>query len=162
MGQWVVSVPGLEPLHLTVTLASRARWSRGYLTLRPERRQGAGSTAGRRQARKKSISGLRDVPCPAAAHATWTGTPGRGERVPAVSRSTHLPGIRAGPRSRGAAGSGVHLPAVRGPARGDPAGRSAGRRTWVCTGQAAQARAEQVDDVLGAGVAERPGSEQVA
>lgn len=40
-------------------------------------------------------------------------------------------------------------------------GRSVGRRTWACTSEGAQARAEQVDDVLGAGVAQRLGSEQV-
>jgi hypothetical protein len=44
--------PGLELLHLTVTLASRARWSQGYLTSRLDRRQGAGSTAGRRKVHK--------------------------------------------------------------------------------------------------------------
>jgi len=31
MGQWVVSVLGLQPLHLRVTLAPRMRWRQEYL-----------------------------------------------------------------------------------------------------------------------------------
>src|SRR5260370_29733462 len=55
MGQWVVPVLGLEPLHLRVTLAWRMRWLPGYLTGRPGPRRGAGSTAGRGQAHEGAV-----------------------------------------------------------------------------------------------------------
>jgi hypothetical protein len=64
MGQWVVSVLGLEPLHLRVTLAKRMRWLQGYLTARPRPRRRGGSAAGRRQVHERAV-----LYCAAGAHA---------------------------------------------------------------------------------------------
>ena len=52
MGQWVVSVLGLEPLHLRVTPFRRMRWSQGYLTSRPEQRRSAGQPQADGRSRK--------------------------------------------------------------------------------------------------------------
>src|SRR5260370_26857998 len=70
MGQWVVSVLGLEPLHLRVTLVQRMRWLQGYLTARPRPRRRAGSTAGRRQVHERAL-----LYCAAGAHARACGVP---------------------------------------------------------------------------------------
>lgn len=106
MGQWVVSVPGLEPLHLTVTLTSRMRWQQRYRTSRPAQPRSAGSTAGRWQVHDRSIRGPGD-----AMSFPWLRTHlcqelliSCGERVPAVSRSNHPPSTRS-PRAREAASS---------------------------------------------------------
>jgi hypothetical protein len=62
MGQWAVSVPGLEPLHLTVTLALRETLVTAIFDLTPGAAPRApGSTAGRPEVRKEFISGLRDA-----------------------------------------------------------------------------------------------------
>ena len=61
MGQWVVSVLALEPLHLTVTLTSRVRWQQGCSTSHPRTREGSGSTAGRWQVHEKPIRSPGDA-----------------------------------------------------------------------------------------------------
>jgi hypothetical protein len=95
MGQWVVSVLGLEPLHLGATPTPRVRWRQGYLTSSLEQRRGVRSTAGRRQVHEKAVSSRRDVvSSPAAWHAAVTWPSGRG-RAGTDGSPEHSPGGRA-------------------------------------------------------------------
>jgi hypothetical protein len=105
MGQWAVSVLGLEPLHLEAALTSPARWQQGYLTPTPG--EGPGLRVNRRPAagpRKVHPQPERCRVLLLAADAALPGT-GRGERVsrgiPERSPTWHTRFLRA----RGVAGS---------------------------------------------------------
>jgi hypothetical protein len=94
-----VSVRGREPLRLRAASHFAGALVTGISDLTLEQHRGAGSTAGRRQAHEGPVSGRRDIAsCPAAGVRLCPELLAPGERVPAVSRSTHPPGVRAGPQ----------------------------------------------------------------